>query len=194
MTLSNYDLPSNVSVGEVINDVIIWVGQAPCDDVTLHNSTNNSVAVLQCTVTDQEAGYYPVDVLVKSSGYASVSHLTYGPLRNASLPVDAESAFPVVLMTSVVTSVSPPSGSTAGGTLLTITGTGFSTDIDKMKVGLGGADCKVTSSSRNTITCLSSSSQVVGVVSISITVNGYLVAADLSYTYSSDDTPIVDSV
>lgn len=189
MSLLNYDPPGNV-----IDDVIIWVGPAPCANVTLY-STSDSTTVLECTVTDQEPGYYAVDVFIESSGYASISSsLLYGPLRNASLPVNAESAFPVVLMTSAVTSLDPPSGSTAGGTLLTITGSGFSTDIDSIEVTLGGAECTVTTSGRDTITCRSTQHEEGLNNDVSITISGHLVTNDLSYDYSSASTPVVDSI
>ena len=53
-----------------------------------------------------------------------------------------------------LTGVSPASGSTAGGTTLTISGSGFSTNASEVNVTIGGVQCAVRSSNSTTLVCL----------------------------------------
>eukprot|EP01035_Chromulina_nebulosa_P018019 gene18019-23659_t len=54
----------------------------------------------------------------------------------------------------VITNIYPNSGSLAGGTTITIKGSGFSTSSELLTVLVGGKSCKVISSSINTIVCI----------------------------------------
>ncbi|CAJ1082786.1 fibrocystin-L-like [Xyrichtys novacula] len=60
-------------------------------------------------------------------------------------------------LTPVITKVSPRRGGTAGGTLLTITGSGFSTDKSKVTVTIAGSVCDVKSTTNTKITCVTNS-------------------------------------
>lgn len=53
--------------------------------------------------------------------------------------------------------VFPAVGSVAGGTLITIEGTGFSNNANELEVFVGGFPCIIQSAEINTITCLTSS-------------------------------------
>jgi hypothetical protein len=55
-----------------------------------------------------------------------------------------------------VSAVSPQVGSVGGGTVVTITGTGFSTIPEELEIFVGGLPCVVISSSLNTIQCKTS--------------------------------------
>ncbi|XP_065804470.1 fibrocystin-L [Labrus bergylta] len=57
-------------------------------------------------------------------------------------------------LTPVISEVSPRRGGTAGGTLLTITGSGFSTDQSKVKVTIADSGCDVQSTTSTQITCV----------------------------------------
>ncbi|KAM6974364.1 PKHD1 like 1, tandem duplicate 1, partial [Tautogolabrus adspersus] len=57
-------------------------------------------------------------------------------------------------LTPVISEVSPRRGGTAGGTLLTITGSGFSTDQSKVKVTIADSACDVQSTTNTQITCV----------------------------------------
>ena len=50
--------------------------------------------------------------------------------------------------------VSPSKGSTEGGTLITVTGTGFGLDPADVEVDIDGTQCTVTSSSPTEIQCV----------------------------------------
>uniref|UniRef100_UPI0037E8D1AF fibrocystin-L-like n=1 Tax=Semicossyphus pulcher TaxID=241346 RepID=UPI0037E8D1AF len=57
-------------------------------------------------------------------------------------------------LTPVISKVSPHRGGTAGGTRITITGSGFSTDQSKVKVTIAGSVCDVQSTSNTQIICV----------------------------------------
>ncbi|CAM4636768.1 unnamed protein product [Leuciscus chuanchicus] len=60
-------------------------------------------------------------------------------------------------LTPVITSVSPRRGGTAGGTRLTITGTGFSSNVNDVTVTIAGSVCDVQSASESQIICVTNS-------------------------------------
>ncbi|KAJ3227695.1 Fibrocystin-L [Clydaea vesicula] len=57
-------------------------------------------------------------------------------------------------LTAKVVSISPTIGGTAGGTFITITGTGFNGTINSTSVSIGNADCKITFLNQTTINCI----------------------------------------
>lgn len=92
-----------------------------------------------------------------------------------------------------VESVSPHTGSMMGGSILTISGNGFSPNPD---VKIGGAQCQILSSSYTQIKCqtiASSTSQSLPVVVGVHGVESYC-ASSCMFTYSAAETPRVDSL
>ncbi|KAF7655004.1 hypothetical protein LDENG_00062160 [Lucifuga dentata] len=61
------------------------------------------------------------------------------------------------LLTPVITDVSPRRGGTAGGTRLTITGSGFSTNINEVNVTIAGSVCDIQSTNNTHIICVTNS-------------------------------------
>lgn len=145
---------------------------------TIDSGNNPTVGVLQ-----------EISVLIKNRGYA---------LINIEKRVDRSFAlFPAIR------TVSPQSGSTAGGTLVTISGTGFPEEEDKVTVSIGGYICHVESSLSTEITC-KSSAQTVGTKDVEVTVittTGSEIMAvckhasgSCTFLYSSTATPVVTIV
>ncbi|XP_068189914.1 fibrocystin-L-like [Antennarius striatus] len=62
-------------------------------------------------------------------------------------------------LTPVITGVSPRRGGTAGGTRLTITGSGFSTKMNEVNVTIAGSVCDVQSTNATHIICVTNSQQ-----------------------------------
>ncbi|XP_069372727.1 PKHD1 like 1, tandem duplicate 1 [Paralichthys olivaceus] len=60
-------------------------------------------------------------------------------------------------LTPVITEVSPGRGGTAGGTRLTITGSGFSTNMNEVTVTIAGSVCDVQSTNNTHIICVTNS-------------------------------------
>jgi hypothetical protein len=63
----------------------------------------------------------------------------------------------LVAIYPVVQSISPAHGSLAGGTLLTITGSGFNNDTSTLSVLVGGIPCQVVDASIDSISCVTGS-------------------------------------
>ncbi|XP_045915057.1 PKHD1 like 1, tandem duplicate 1 [Micropterus dolomieu] len=62
-------------------------------------------------------------------------------------------------LTPVITEVSPRRGGTAGGTQLTIAGSGFSTDMNEVNVTIAGSVCDVQSTNNTHIICVTNAQQ-----------------------------------
>ena len=71
-----------------------------------------------------------------------------------SLPGIGHSAPVNISVPYTVTSVTPTSGSLAGGTLVTIAGTGFSDRAADVAVAIGGVPCTIQSAAATQITCV----------------------------------------
>lgn len=150
-------------------------------------SSNDTVITCQLSTAGDLIAGESLDVTVKvlNRGYAFVG-------------ADVGDTTNFVLKPSV-TDVSPSSGSQAGGTLLTITGDGFSNVISDNVVHIGSTLCDVLTSSFDTIVCRTRASaeqaqQVIVTVGGS---EGECVAddsTDCEYTFALDRTPVVTVV
>ncbi|KAM6958720.1 PKHD1 like 1, tandem duplicate 1 [Aplochiton taeniatus] len=118
--------------GNPANDSVVFVGLKECP-VEQWTSTN-----ITCLLPIQPPGLYNVYVKVENNGYPKTS-----PGVNASIEYILE-----------VSNVSPVLGSLLGGTRLTITGSGFSSQASDNKVSIGGAECEVTRASNGELTCV----------------------------------------
>ena len=151
---------------------------------------------------DYEAGRYFVDVFVTDKGFASVtpSLLVPGPIRNAtqtSASMETGHApYPSFLLRPHVVGVVPERGSVAGGTVVTISGSGFSPTHERMNVLLGDRVCEITGSTYSVIMCVSSESVSVsgGGVSVEVMVNSIAADSDVVYTYDPVATPTVTAI
>ncbi len=177
-------IPSGANEGSHTNDVVVWVDMFPCLNVTVANVTTETVL---CTITDYTTGYYPVCVFVKEKGFASVT----GSASSYDITPNL-----VVYLEANATAIVPTSGSLAGGTLISLTGTGISHIPREVGVTLGGVPCNVTESSLTKIVCITgaTSSTSTHQVVVTITVNGYIVANSLQYIYDSDLTPRITAI
>lgn len=163
-------------------DVPIWQLNKVWFNSSLCNVTAASSTSLTCVVNHGAAGTYPVRVEIgfgrgfalTNSSDGSPFYVTY-PLR--------------------VDSISPTSGSHAGGTVITISGTGFQANAANNTVTVGGVACAISSSSFSVMTCLTpynffgnySSTAVAQVVA-----NG--VVLPVNFTYTNASTPTITSV
>ncbi|XP_043922184.1 fibrocystin-L [Protopterus annectens] len=60
-------------------------------------------------------------------------------------------------LTPIITDVHPRRGGTAGGTSLTVTGSGFSTQIEEVMVTIAGTPCNVTFTNSTNVICITNS-------------------------------------
>lgn len=112
----------------------ITVGAGLCRNINVTNTT-----FLTCVLNNAFIGTYPVYVYI-GGGLADRRPLT-------------ASVFNVL---GQVTGVSPPTGSIAGGQVITVTGTGFGNIVRQVSVSLSGANCTVLSVNHTFITCTTS--------------------------------------
>ena len=187
---------STVATGSQTSDVSIWLGVAPCLMTTYHNTSNNDVQQLGCVVGVAESGYYHVDVHVEGKGFAAVSALQFGPIRNSSHPASSLSPYPHVFVAAMVTGIVPTMGSLAGGTKISIHGNGFSNIATRNIVTIGRIPCIITSSQHSLITCITgpSTQEMNLTLSLSLTVNGYNADNSVSYSYASVATPMITGI
>ena len=101
-------------------------------------------------------------------------------------------SIPIITIQPEITGVSPSLGSTQGGTSLEILGGGFSPNRTEIVITMDTAPCRVTFASYNRIVC-QTSAHPSGTVNVSLSVGGVVFPA-FSFTYSSNDTPVVAGI
>ncbi|XP_077870118.1 fibrocystin-L-like [Saccoglossus kowalevskii] len=89
-----------------------------------------------------------------------------------------------------ITDVNPSSGNTGGGLEITITGYGYSNNVDDLIVLIGGALCDVTSSSQNTIICILPAG-VAGSVDVSVSISDVSATSVNGFQYDASPTPSI---
>ncbi|KAK4312053.1 hypothetical protein Pmani_016482 [Petrolisthes manimaculis] len=134
-------------------------------DVPCSPITSSSSSQIQCTappISPDGSSSQVCDVTVTNPD-GSETILSSGFTYDASL-------------TSAVTSVTPSRGGTAGGTSITITGTGFANSGNT--VTIGGSACVVDSESSTTITCTTQPHQGPGQfpVRVNVPAKGFTIA------------------
>jgi hypothetical protein len=90
----------------------------------------------------------------------------------------------IISVEITVTAVEPSSGGTAGGTTLTITGSGFGTSGSDLDVLVGGVDCEVESVMSTELTCRTGP-HASGTVDVIVSGNGASATLSQKYTYDS---------
>ena len=161
----------------VAQDNVVRVGEYDC------SVTSANASLIQCTLPALPAGDYDISLTVCPAvpyiasycpGRAAIST---GPLNS---PAE-------------ITSVSPALGSVAGGTQLTVTGTGFSMDSGDISVIIGEQECSVISSTYYQIECTTTANSP-GTYDVMVTSHGTAFPVTHNYTYSMEMTPMVMSV
>ncbi|ROL45843.1 Fibrocystin-L [Anabarilius grahami] len=131
------------------------------------------------TVGEHAGGTFPIMFHHQVKGQAlTQSVFTYELLLTGVTPnegSEAEQACTVIVMnggdavnltnsytyrsslTPVITNITPRRGGTAGGTRLTITGSGFSSNVNEVTVTIAGSVCDVQSASESQIICVTNS-------------------------------------
>jgi hypothetical protein len=181
------------SVGASINSITILIDKAPCENVVFR-SVVQDVEEIQCTVSNYESGHYFVDVFIDGKGYASVNpaDLVPGDIRNSTFVANSQSLYPVLFIAATATGISPSSGSLLGGTLVTVSGSGFSYLPSHLDVQIGGAPCRIVSSTFSIIQCITSASTTSpSTDEVRISVNGFVTNSSIQFEQSSQSTPTV---
>jgi hypothetical protein len=149
--------------GTVLEEISIFIGSQQFRVIDVNE---NNITVL---MTPLEAGLHSLSVVVGSKGLA---------LGNLTISSPA------------VASVSPTSGSIAGGTTLMITGNGFSPG--NTTVTVGDQPCQITFISSSEVYCSTPAGRA-GTANLKISVNA-IIYPPLSFTYAMEDTPFLKRI
>ncbi|CAG9312591.1 unnamed protein product [Blepharisma stoltei] len=156
--------------------ISVTVGFSACIDI----SVSNDATQITCTLQDGVAGSYQPVVKITDQGI---------------IPIDSTFTSTIDSLPTI-TSISPSSGSTQGGTTVTISGTGFFDSLTnsayQQYVTIEGAKCTVISTSLTQIKC-AAGPQASSSSDVAVTVNGQL-ATYFSSFYDSSSTPTVTSI
>ncbi|XP_053322520.1 fibrocystin-L [Spea bombifrons] len=151
-----------------VNDTTyVKIGEVNCPII---NVTANEI---RCLIQKSSAGTFPIRVYVAGAGFATPSEGIFTFTHEIT-----------------ITSVSPSAGSLAGGTLVTIGGSGFSTDS---VVQFGGAGCDVEFANLTFIHCRTQTGSE-GSVDIVVFTNGMNRTLEQSFLYSSSYTPVITEI
>ena len=149
----------------------------------------------QCTA--REIAFNGIPVAAQASG-ACLPVVTVSPFAKSDetalfvssiAPVSASGSLPVtysLASTPTVSVISPSNGSSLGGDLVTISGSGFPSSTTDVSVAFNGVPCVVQSSSANVITCLTGPRPYGQIAPISVAVNvagAGLALYDARYTH-----------
>lgn len=175
------------SIGDSVDDLItILIGTHPCSTVTFVGIEGDHSTLTCTTSSEQEAGSYEVHVYVETLGFTGYN--------SPSLSLDSD--YITVSVSATLTDVSPSTGSVSGGTLITLTGTGFSHMMGRMNVNIGEYPCNIVKSTTTNIECWTTApglSLSNTPLAVSVDVNGKS-AGGLTFTYSVDQTPTVTGI
>ncbi|KAM5281038.1 fibrocystin-L [Ctenodactylus gundi] len=145
--------------------VSVSVGPSDCSLLSVNETE------LTCQILDGSAGHVPIAVSVADVGLA----------QNGN-----SEGFHFVYQ-SQISHVWPSSGSLAGGTILTLSGFGFS---EGSKVLVGNETCNVIEGNVNRITCRTPK-RIEGTVDISVVTNGFQATATDVFSYTCLQTPVI---
>ncbi|KAG8441692.1 hypothetical protein GDO86_010757 [Hymenochirus boettgeri] len=144
----------------------VKVGYAPCSII------NISASEIRCLLQPSSAGTLPVQVYIAGIGFA-------------------ESSLNFTIQTTI-SSVSPSSVSRAGGTIVTITGSGFG---GNSLVQIGTSTCDVLYANTTTIQCqIQPGEQSEGDVNVTVLTNEITATLEDAFTYSSSSTPTITQI
>lgn len=149
--------------GTVLEEISVFIGS---QQFTAIEVNQNNITVL---MTPLAAGIHSLHVVVGSKGLA-LGNLT------VSSPTEA--------------SVSPSSGSIAGGTTLRITGNGFSPG--NTTVTVGDNPCQIVFINSSDVYCSTPAGRA-GTANLKISVNA-VIYPHLSFTYTMEDTPFLKRI
>ena len=146
---------------------VVSVGMADTDCI-VSQVTDNEIT---CALRQPIAGTHTLNLNIEGKGDAQVNNLQ-------------------ITVEPVLYSISPASGSTEGGTIVTIHGLGFVENDTNADVG--GTACEIIHVTRSDLVCVTSIGSA-GTVAVSVTTTS-IAYPIIQYTYSSAQTPAVTAV
>ena len=153
-----------------IQDVNVTIGGTICY-VTSANET-----VIQCTAGQSIGGSHEVVVKIGNKGFAKPSS---GPIRFTH--------------EVSVSDIKPARGSTGGGTLVTISGSGFGMTANDSSVTIGGSVCDIVNITMTEVSCVTTSHGTSN-ASVNVAVGNGVGSLLNAFWYDPGITPVVSSL
>ncbi|XP_013401885.1 LOW QUALITY PROTEIN: fibrocystin-L-like [Lingula anatina] len=166
---------------DIVCENVVLIGDHTCSITSVNNTR---IVCSLMTESDFPAGELKYLTLnVTNRGLALVS--PNGQLQRG------------FIMIPRLDNVQPASGSVAGGTLLTLTGDGFSGDLGDKVVRVGNTECPVVSANYTSIICRTDP-QMAFTGNVTVTISGRITSVcptdDCIFEYSDQQTPTLTSV
>ena len=171
--LNSTDIVITIGPYRCTNVTIVSTTEITCSELVLAQQSNRAKRVVSNAGTPP-AGLYSVSILIPDLGFSRL-----------------EAGTGTIVSTLNITSVTPSAGSVAGGTIITLIGSGFHSDAQQNVVTIGNKNCTVTASSYTSLSCCTSP-QPHGLYSLKVIINGVLASAE--YHHCISKTPTVTSI
>ena len=183
MDLNSTNITIITLTGSLLSsDSAVTIGGVACVNVTKVNSGD-----IACLVYPVEAGEYNISVLVPGYGYAK-------GIKDTN-----------IRSSLIIDSISPVNGSIRGGTLVTVSGIGFSNISTHNYVSINNVECPINATtSYTTIQCITPDLNQEGTFNLIVTIRSTLpqrnkrakrsVQASIVFQYSSLSTPHISSI
>lgn len=153
-----------------IQEVNVTVGGTTC------HVTSSSETTIKCTAGQSIGGSHDVVVKIGDKGFAKPSS---GPI-----------SFTYEIS---VSGIKPARGSIGGGTLVTISGSGFGVTPNESSVTIGDSVCDIVNVSMTEISCVTSSHDTSN-ASVNVAVDSEVGSMLNAFWYDSGMTPVVSSL
>lgn len=164
---------------DTLDENIVYLGEIACI-VTAANETE-----ISCELEALPAADYPLGL--------KVCNLTEGRCFGNAL---VEEGAGVVTVKAATTGIEPVSGSTLGGTTITISGYGIDSTSSSISVIVGTSSCEVTMVTFDAIQCITSASTP-GSMTLMVLDDGSAIPPEgdpLSFSFTMDATPLVSAI
>ena len=184
-----YPKVSVVTVNSLTLDITGELFDASADATTIR------IGYALCVVTSISETSISCDLPLGPTGEVAVAG-TWTPkvhIVNKGFVVSESNS--EVTIPLVISSVSPASGSEKGGTLITISGTGFLNDLNNLDltqtVKIGDSPCNVKSTTSTSITCETSIMTTDSTITVTV---GIVTQTTSDFEYLASDTPVVSGI
>ena len=157
-------------------ETIVWIGHHKCTNITMEDGQS-----ITCLIGPIQAGEYKLTVLSPGYGYAMFK----------------TEKMEIITSLLKIESVSPTNGSTRGGTLLTLSGYGFSSSLSNNSVNISGEPCLVIDSSYTSLTCITpdlNGEYIAANIEVVVAKMKRFNSDNLTFTFSNETTPKINRI
>ncbi|CAF3592631.1 unnamed protein product [Rotaria sordida] len=167
LTLTGQNLEATGSISSA--NTHVTVDGQPCNVTSVSNSS------ITCAIGNTQVGNYSIVASIDGVGTAVSS--------------------PIITSIATISNVSPTSGSTYGGVLLTINGNGFARLSSNIQVTIGSSTCSIVETTPGQVQCIvPTQGSNTSPATIHVISNGVTFPGSFTFTYNSGVTPTITSI